>query len=172
MKPPNQTPIAARGFYWALVAIVAVFGAVRLGCAWNDLWLDEIWSLRLVQALHSPAEIVTRLWHDNNHPLNSLWLYLLGPGQAEGAYRLLSWFTGTVAVGLAGLIGRRLYLQLHPDEEAGRAQVAGLLTAGQVGGTDFLVQYFSEGRRYAPAGGIFFLSVYGMGRAGGCAGGC
>jgi hypothetical protein len=165
MKPPTQTPIASRGFYWALVAIVAVFGAVRLGCAWNDLWLDEIWSLRLVQALHSPAEIVTRLWHDNNHPLNSLWLYLLGPGQAEWAYRLLSWFTGTVAVGLAGLIGRRLYLQLHPDEEAGRAQVAGLLTAGLVGGSYFLIHYSSEARGYAPAVGFVFLAVYALGHA-------
>ena len=165
MKPPTQTPLASRGFYWALGAIVAVFGAVRLGCAWNDLWLDEIWSLRLVQALHSPAEIVTRLWHDNNHPLNSLWLYLLGPGQAAWAYRLLSWFTGTAAAGLAGLIGRRLYLQLQPDEAPARAQVAGLVTAVLVGGSYFLIHYSSEARGYAPAVGFVFLAVYALGHA-------
>ena len=163
MQPPTQTPLASRGFYWALGALVVGFGAVRFACACNDLWLDEIWSLRLVQQLHAPAEIVTRLWHDNNHPLNSLWLYLLGPGQAAWAYRLLSWFTGTVAVGLAGLIGRQLYQQLNPDEAPARAQVAGLLTAVLVGGSYFLIHYSSEARGYAPAVGFVFLAVYALG---------
>jgi hypothetical protein len=29
-------------FHWALGAMVAVFGAVRFACLFNDLWLDEI----------------------------------------------------------------------------------------------------------------------------------
>ena len=41
-------------FGWALAAIVLVFGAVRLACVFNNLWLDEIWSLRLVEGLRSP----------------------------------------------------------------------------------------------------------------------
>ena len=165
MKPTTQTPSASRGFYWALGGVVAVFGAVRFACSCNDLWLDEIWSLRLVQQLHSPAEIVTKLWHDNNHPLNSLWLYLLGPGQAEWAYRLLSGITGTATVALAGLIGRQLFSRLHPGEAPARAGAAGLITAVVVGGSYFLIHYASEARGYAPAVGFSFLAVYALGRA-------
>jgi hypothetical protein len=149
-----------------LGAVVVASGAVRLACACNDLWLDEIWSLRLVQTLHSPTEILTQLRHDNNHPLNSLWLYLLGPGRSEWVYRLLSVVTGTATVGLAGLIGRRLFLQLHPTEPV-PASAAGLITSVLVGGSYFLIHYSSEARGYAPAVGFSFLAVYALMHAAG-----
>lgn len=166
-SPTTQPPSVPRWFPWALGGVVAIFGAVRFACACNDLWLDEIWSLRLVQPLHSPAEILTQLRHDNNHPLNSLWLYLLGPGQAEWAYRLLSWFMGTATVGLAGLIGRRLFRQLHPGERPAAADAAGWVTAVLVGGSYFLIHYSSEARGYAPAVGFGFLAVYALMHAAG-----
>ena len=162
-KPDNFT--SQRGFYWALGVIVAVFGAVRFACLFNDLWLDEIWSVRLVGQLHSATEILTRLWSDNNHPLNSLWIYLLQPAKADWTYRLLSWFTGTGAVGLAGLIARRQFQRLNPGESSGRAQVAGLVTATLVGGSFFLIHYSSEARGYAPAVGFSLLAVYALGHA-------
>jgi len=145
--------------------LVAVFGVGRFAGLCNDLWLDEIWSLRLVQQLRSPAEILTRLWHDNNHPLNSLWLYLVGPDQPAWAYRLLSWFMGTATVGLAGLIVQRQYQQLHPDETPARAGVAGLIAATLVGGSYFLIHFSSEARGYGPAVGFGFLALYALGRA-------
>lgn len=144
---------------------MVLFGAVRFACACNDLWLDEIWSLRLVQSLHSAAEIVTKLWHDNNHPLNSLWLYLVGPEQAEWAYRLFAWITGTATVGLAGLIGRQQYRLLNPVDTPTRASVAGLVAAGLVGGSYLLIHFSSEARGYAPAVGFGLLAVYAIGRA-------
>ena len=146
----------------ALYAVVAVFGAVRFACLFNDLWLDEIWSLRLVGQLHSPVEILTRLWHDNNHPLNSLFLYLLGPAQADWAYRLLSWFTGTATVALAGLIGRRQWHLLHPGDEPAKARAAGLIAAVLVGGSYLLIHYSSEARGYAPAVGFGFLAIFAL----------
>ena len=158
---PAVAPVQPR-FYWALGVLVAVFGAVRFAGLFNDLWLDEIWSLRLVQQLHSPAEILTRLWHDNNHPLNSLWLYLVMPAQADWIYRLLSWFTGTATVGLAGLIARRQFQQLQPEASPGKAQAAGLITAAVIGGSYFLIHYSSEARGYAPAVGFGFLAVYAL----------
>lgn len=162
METTTPTPPAARGFYWALGGLVAVFAAVRFAAMFNDLWLDEIWSLRLVQQLDSPAEILTKLWHDNNHPLNSLFLYLLQPAKADWVYRLLSWFMGTATVWLAGLIGRRLYLRLQPGMTTGLAQVAGLITAALVGGSHLLIHYSSEARGYAPAVGFGFLAIYAL----------
>ena len=137
-------------FGWALAAIVLVFGAVRLACVFNNLWLDEIWSLRLVEGLRSPMQILTDLRHDNNHPLNSFFLYLVKPGKADWVYRLLSWVTGTAAVGVAGLCGRRQFRLVQGDARAA-ANVAGLIAAALFGGCFLLVHYSSEARGYAPA---------------------
>ena len=162
MESTTPTPPAFRGFHWALGGIVAVCAAVRFAAARNDLWLDEVWSLRLVQQVHSAAEIVTRLWHDNNHPLNSLWLYLVGPEQPAWKYRLLAWATGTATVFLAGLIGRRQYQLLHPAEEPRRAQVAGLIGATLVGGSYLLIHYSSEARGYGPVVAGGFLAMFAL----------
>src|SRR5690606_39631314 len=97
-----------------LAALVAFFAAVRLLGMGGDLWLDEIWSLYLVSALQSPVEIATRLLHDNNHPLNSLWLYGLGPDAPEWSHRGLAWLAGSVAVALAAAIRRRRLRLLPP----------------------------------------------------------
>jgi hypothetical protein len=142
--------------------LVILFGAVRFAGLFNDLWLDELWSLALVGQLHSPAEVLTRLWHDNNHPLNSLFLYWLNPAKADWHYRLLSWFTGTAAIGFAGLIARRLFVLLHPGASPGQAPAAGIITATLVGGSYFLVHYSSEARGYAPAVGFCFLAIYAL----------
>jgi hypothetical protein len=72
--------------------------------------------------------------------------YLLAPAKADWTYRLLSWFTGTATVGLAGLIARRQFQLLHPGEAPGRAWAAGLITATLVGGSYFLIHYFAEAR--------------------------
>ncbi len=135
----------------ALGIAVAAFAALRLACLRNDLWLDEIWSLQLVGLVHSPLQILTRLQSENNHPLNSLWLYLLGPTAPEGSYRLLSWATGTAAVGLAGMLARRQFRAMDPAESGGGAEAAGLITVLLFGGSYLFVLYSSEARGYAPA---------------------
>jgi hypothetical protein len=43
--------------------------AIRICGAWNDLWLDEIWSLTLVGPISSPWQVFTQIHHDNNHYL-------------------------------------------------------------------------------------------------------
>ena len=57
--------------------IVAVAALLRARSAMNDLWMDEIWSVELVRELHSPLEIFTKIHHDNNHYLNSLFIYFV-----------------------------------------------------------------------------------------------
>lgn len=62
------------------LAFIAVIGATlcRLAGASGELWLDELWSVLNVQEISNPLQLITRLHHDNNHPLNSLWIWLCG----------------------------------------------------------------------------------------------
>jgi hypothetical protein len=144
---------------------VAAFAALRLACLRHDLWLDEIWSLQLVGLAHSPLQLLTRLPSENNHPLNSLWLYLLGPAAPEWSYRLLSWATGSAAVGLAGLLARRQFQRMHPADAEGGAEAAGWITVLLFGGSYLFVLYSSEARGYAPALGFSLLAGYVLLRA-------
>ncbi len=126
----------------ALAAVVACAAALRLAATRNDLWLDEIWSLTLVNTLHSPWGIVTELRHDNNHVLNTLALYCLRPLGSDWVYRLPAWIAGIATI----LLGVRLAMLAGDARHAGvRGLVAGLV----LGGSYPLVHYGSEARGYA-----------------------
>ena len=86
----------------ALATVIRVFGAL------NDLWLDEVWSLKWVGAITAPWQVFTGIHHDNNHYLMTLWMYLLGPWQRFWiVYRIPSIAAGIGTVALAGQIARR-----------------------------------------------------------------
>ena len=159
----EKKPSRSVGLGWALGGIVLFFAVVRLVGLFGDLWLDEIWSLRMVQSIESPWEIFTKIQHDNNHPLNSLFLYLVQHG-ADWTYRLLSWFCGGVSVWLAALLARDHYRRWHPEEPEARAKVCGLFTAVIVGGAYLLIHYSSEARGYAPAVAGAMLATYALSR--------
>ena len=154
-------PVRSRFALW-LALSVAVFAAVRWVGMTCDLWLDEIWSLGLVREIKAPWEILTKILHDNNHPLNSLWLSWLPAVGPAWTYRLLAWGTGSATVLLAGLIARRQYRALHPESAIGAANAAGLLTSVLIGGAHLLVQYASEARGYAPAVACGLLAWYAL----------
>jgi hypothetical protein len=131
----------------ALLGLVALFGALRVAGAANDLWLDEIWTLAQTAELASPTEILTRLRQDN-HLLYTFWCYALGPHAPALAYRLPAILAGVAAIGLAGAFARA---QAEAAGQGERAAVAGLLAMGLVGGSYFEIHYASEARGYAPA---------------------
>ena len=126
-------------FSWALVAVASILIAVA---ARGDLWLDEVWSLLFAEAARSPWELITRFKHDNNHVLNTLYLYAVGEQRHLIVYRGLA-----VIAGIGSLIMvRKIALRWGAVES-----VIAVLLAG----TPFpLLLYFSEARGYAPA--IFF----------------
>jgi hypothetical protein len=133
-------PRATGRVYVLLTGVVVLAAtAVRAAGLSGDLWLDEVWSLSLAAAAASPLDVILTVRHDNNHWLNTLYLYALGPDRPAYAYRLLSFAAGVGAVVLAGVIGRR------------DGPLEGLLTAGLVGGSYLLIHYSSEARGYAPA---------------------
>ena len=108
----------------------------------GDLWLDEIWSLKFVEMAHSPSEIFTSFQHDNNHLLNTFYLYFLGQKDTLILYRMLSVFMG---------IGAILLLSLTAGSYGNFERVCIVYLAGL---SYPLILYFSEARGYAAA--IFF----------------
>ncbi len=61
----------------SLAAALLILGAaVRLPGMFNDLWLDEIWSLNLARQAKNLADIFTNRI-DNNHLLNTIYLYFV-----------------------------------------------------------------------------------------------
>lgn len=88
-----------------LSAVTLAGAAARFLPLFHDFWLDEIWSYRLVRDLvHNPTDILFKLPIDNNHPLNSLALHLLGTGRAWPIYRLPAWFCGVFCIPLSYLV--------------------------------------------------------------------
>ncbi len=143
----------------ALLAILIVAAAsVRIALARGDLWLDEIWSLSLARHITRPWEVLTGIHHDNNHPLNTLALFLavktIGAHASSLAYRLLPLLTGIATVALLFWTER----QTNDEDARSRAWFAAILCA-----SSFLaIVYSSEARGYAPAalfGVVAFASL-------------
>jgi hypothetical protein len=108
LLPSSERRLAsARGLSADWIAITAIALAalvLRLFAASGDLWLDEIWSLELVGKLSSIDQVFWRINHDNNHFLNSAWLYLTGPDVSPLVHRALSIAFGTATVVAAAAV--------------------------------------------------------------------
>jgi hypothetical protein len=119
--------------------------ALIIAAARGDLWMDEIWSLSFARNAHSFRDVFV-CFYDNNHPLNTLFLYCVGEQKTLYIYRLLAVLSGIGSVFFVGYIARKEWG--YPE-----ALCSIVLT-----GTSYpLLLYFSEARGYAPA--IFFSLV-------------
>ena len=130
-----QEPFEAKHAILAVLIVVLGF-ALRLQSAGGDLWQDEIWSINLAQTMNAWHEAFWLLIHDNNHPLNTLYLYLAGPDKEPWQYRL-----GTVAGGTLSIIAAGWAIARGGP---GRILMAMLLTAVLYP----LVHFGSEARGY------------------------
>lgn len=135
-----------------ILVIMGVSGFIRWQGIFNDFWLDEIWSYDMTREIDSPFDVVTRLVHDNNHPLNTLYMYLIGDQTQWAYYRIPSYLAGIASIPLAGLIARR------------RGRLAAVTAALLFGSSYLLMVISTEARGYSPA--IFFalFSLYVMDR--------
>ena len=105
--------------------------------ALGDLWLDEIWTLALLEPVKSFGGIIWDIRHDNNHILNSMYLYAVGPDAPPIVMRGLSMVCGIASIAAAGLVLSR-----------NTAVVA--LTAMLLFATSYpIIHYASEARGYA-----------------------
>ena len=137
MASPTPTRATAPLILSAFVVLAAV--VVRVWAMNSPLWLDEVWSIRLAQKAGSPAGVF-QLHHDNNHWLNTLVLYYLGPGRPSWAYHLFPLATGVGTIVLGWTLARRW--------GAWEAFAAAVL----LGGSEWMVEFSTDARGYAPAG--------------------
>ena len=130
----------ARAARWmtAWLAFCVLGGlALRIFGAQGDLWQDEIWTFSLLRTISSPLGIFLDISADNNHFLNTLYLYFVGPDASPLAQRALSVLLGTATIVAVAVLLRRAHW-----------------TAAALGIACFafgypLVHYGSEARGYA-----------------------
>src|SRR5262245_14211736 len=96
---------------WPAAAAVALAAAaLRVRGLFSDLWLDELWSLDGPAAARLWWDVVLRFNLDNNHHLNTLYLFMIGDGASAVQYRMLAFICGVlsvlVAMAIAGRHGR------------------------------------------------------------------
>lgn len=150
-----------RDLMW-LGLVTVIFCLVRLPGIFGELWLDEVWTLTLIDDINSPLEILTKIRHDNNQPVNTLWMYLVHPTSHDWLYRLFSWLISSASVFVAGLSARKLYSMLNPQALAQDINASGVLAALLFGGSYLLIHYGTEARGYAPAMAFSLMAVYAL----------
>lgn len=124
---------------FVIAGLLLLGAALIVAAGRGTLWFDELLSLQWARSARHPWHILELYRHDNNHPLNTLWLMLAGEDRHPWVYRGLSMFSGLVTLVLVWLAARRL---------SGKFAWVPLLLAA----TSFpLVLYASEARGYAPA---------------------
>ncbi|HLH10308.1 MAG TPA: hypothetical protein VKV77_00340 [Methylovirgula sp.] len=127
----------SRAFAASILALTLAGFVLRLICARGDLWLDEIWSLQNLEYIGTIGGIFWGISQNNNHILNSLWLWFVGPDASPAVVRLESIILGTLTIPAAAkLCGRS-------------GEVAGLSGAALVAFGAIFVHYGSEARGYA-----------------------
>ena len=133
----GDTAPTDRRYGLALAGLTALAFALRIAAAQGSLWLDEAWSMTLAHDVGTPAGVLFRINHDNNHHLNSLWLQTVGITAPTWLMRLLSVVAGTLAVPVAAAIARP------------RGPVFALVAAWLYTVSPILVTMGSEARGYA-----------------------
>jgi hypothetical protein len=128
---------ANRALVLGVVALTVAGFVLRLLCARGDLWLDEIWSIQNLQHIPNVGGIFWGISQDNNHILNSLWLWFVGPDAAPILIRLEAIVLGTLTIPVAAKLCAR------------SGPVAALAGAALVAGAAVFVHYGSEARGYA-----------------------
>jgi hypothetical protein len=96
-----------------VVVIMALVGVIfRLRSYGQDLWLDEVWSILDVNKSTDFFSAVTRL-SDNNHPLHSAYLYLIGGRASSLVVRLPA-----LLFGFGALVAVSFYRDIWPKKAA------------------------------------------------------
>lgn len=128
----SKSPI----YSWAAATLICLLGGwLRWLNGSTEFWMDEIWTWQLSQLAQSPWDVL-KIKHDNNHLLNTLVFYLLGPDQPAMIYRWPTIACGTLAIPTMGAIFWK--------RDRGCALLLMLLVATN----HMLIHYGSEARGY------------------------
>jgi hypothetical protein len=86
-----------------LTIVVALAAFLRALCLSAEPWLDEVWSWEFARTASTPWDIFLGPLHhhDNNHKLNTLYLFFIPDGVSFAYFRLHSFVAGIASVLLA-----------------------------------------------------------------------
>jgi hypothetical protein len=79
--PIGDFPRAAAS---AVAALLVLGTALRVALGFESFWLDEAWSHAIATRAESVFEVFTGFRHDNNHLLNTLYLYAVDAWVGDG----------------------------------------------------------------------------------------
>jgi len=149
VRPGQLRPALLSHRFSAAIGIILIVGAaLRVVGAQGTLWLDEIWSLKLIYKVQTEYDVFWGLTIDNNHYLNTLYLYLVGPEAPVLLQRGLSILLGGLSIAAAGWVMRG----------SGRAA---MLAAMLLFALSYpMVNYGSEARGYS---GLTLMTVLAIG---------
>jgi hypothetical protein len=122
-----------------LASVLVLAAIVRMIATHNDLWLDELISLRTAHAVKTPWQIFTAVHNDNNHYLNTLYLYLVRKQNYGPVYRYLSVLWGVTLVPAGYWLLAR------------RSRIEAVILAGLLACSYPLIHFSSEARGYSGA---------------------
>ncbi|MDY6832913.1 MAG: glycosyltransferase family 39 protein [Thermodesulfobacteriota bacterium] len=137
-----------------VVLLLCAGAGLRIAAASDCLWFDEIWSYMLSRHMTQPWQALTVVnVVDNNHPLNTFFMYMMGDPYDWRWFRVPSLITGTL---LLILIWRAA------DRFSPSAGMPALFMATV---SHPFILYSSEARGYAPAlffsvSAFFFIQQY------------
>ena len=95
--------LESRYFGFIIVACLVFVGLLlRIPAASMDLWIDEVWTLAILENTHSLPGVF-QINHDNNHLLSSLYVLLVRQWDDPLIYRSLAIGSG-VGLGLLGWV--------------------------------------------------------------------
>jgi hypothetical protein len=132
---------------WIIFCVLAGLG-LRLLAAQGDLWQDEIWTFSLLRTVSSPLGIFLDMSTDNNHFLNTLYLYFVGPEAEPLVQRAFSILLGGATIFAVAVLLRRTHW-------SALAIGLALFAFGYP-----LVHYGSEARGYAGFLFCMVISIY------------
>ena len=131
---------------------ISIIGIILLSCfclrfliaSLTPFWLDEIFSVDLVSHFDSILQVFTTK-HDNNHILNSLFLYLAGDSSSYISYRLHNII---ISIILLLVMLRICGFDSSSDNNRGRKYLD-ILTIGFLSSSFLMNVYSTEARGYS-----------------------
>lgn len=127
--------------------------SVRFPLIFSDFWLDEIWSFNLMKGIvQSPVDILTKIHHDNNHWLNTFFMYMTGDPFHWFVYRIPALLAGVFSIILVGRIA------------SSRGKSESIIATLLFGLSYLQVLYSTEARGYGFVVFFSLLSFYAMER--------
>lgn len=151
MKNKTQTIHSGKPFINTTVFCAILFAAavlIRFYFAVGDLWLDEVWSIVNITKISSFGEIFTAINSYNNHFLNSIFIYVLGPDAPMMLYRLPAVIGSVMSLVFVFLIARK------------DGQVNALIALTLAGFSYFFIMLSSESRGYGLLMGFAYGALY------------